>query len=103
MGWSVILSKQAERDLSEIIRYISCDDPIAGERFGMSLIARTELLGEQPRLGTVVRGWKQVRALLHSPYYIVYRCENTEQTIDVLRFWHSARDLGALKIREFDT
>jgi len=63
---------------------------------GLALIQRAEMLGEQPRMGPLVRGWTQVRALLHRSYYIVYRCEEANRRLEVLRFWHSARDLDRL-------
>ena len=51
-------------------------------------------------MGIAVRKWKNVRALPHRKYYIVYYCDVAAADIRVLRFWHSARDLGLLRIRE---
>ncbi|HEY2341827.1 MAG TPA: type II toxin-antitoxin system RelE/ParE family toxin [Chthoniobacteraceae bacterium] len=100
MGWPVILTEQSRRDLEEIVRYIAHDDPSAAERLGLALVARAESLGKQPKIGIAVRGWERIRALLHGRYYVVYRCDEIARRIEVLRFWHSARDLGALKLRE---
>jgi plasmid stabilization system protein ParE len=102
MGWPVVLTQQAERDLAEIVGYIARDDPAAAERFGVALLDRVATLSQQPRLGIRVRGWEQIRALLHRRYYVVYRCDEAAQRLEVLRFWHSARDLGALRLRDFE-
>ncbi len=93
MGWSVVLARRAERDLEEIVRYISRDNPATADRFGQALHARTQMLGAMPQLGTPVRGKPHVRALLHEAYYIVYHWNPTAERVVVLRFWHSARDL----------
>lgn len=98
MGWPIVLARQAERDLTSIVRYIARDDPAEAERFGLALVTRVETLSQQPHLGSIVQGWENVRALLHGRYYIVYCCDDQAQRIRVLRFWHSARDLRALKV-----
>lgn len=102
MGRPVVLTRQAERDLNEIVSFIAHDDPAAAERFGLALLARAESLGLQPRLGTPVRGWKGVRALLHRRYYIVYLYASGTAKIEVLRFWHSARDLKKTRLLDED-
>jgi plasmid stabilization system protein ParE len=40
MGRPVVLTRQAERDLTEIVRYIARDNPVAAERFGLALLTR---------------------------------------------------------------
>ena len=103
MGRPVVLTRQAERDLTEIVRYITRDNPVAAERFGLALLTRANGLSLQPQLGTPVRGWKGVRALLHRHYYIVYLWTAEASQIEVLRFWHSARDLGVVKLRDTES
>jgi plasmid stabilization system protein ParE len=99
MGRIVVLALQAQRDLEGIVRYIGRDNPVAAERFGLALHAQAQSLSELPELGPKVRGWTHVRALLHGAYYIVYRCEPSADRIEVLRFWHPARDLGRLRLQ----
>ena len=103
MGWTAVLTQQAERDLAEIVAFIARDNPTAAERMGHTLIARAASLCLQPKLGITVLGWDNVRALLQRPYYLVYCCNEAEKRIEVLRFWHSARDIGALRLRDFDS
>ena len=98
MGWPVFLALRAERDLEEIVRYIGRDNPVAADRFGRTLYAQAQTLSAAPQLGSPVRGWPHVRALLHEAYYTVYRCDPADERIVVLRFWHSARDLSRLRL-----
>jgi len=98
MGWPVVLALQAERDLEEIVRYISRDKPLAADRFGRAFYAQAQMLSATPQRGSPVRGRPHVRALLHEAFYIVSRCDPAEERIVVLRFWHSARDLTRLRL-----
>jgi toxin ParE1/3/4 len=102
MGGTLRLSAQAERDLEEIVRHIARNNPAAAERFGLALLSRAESLTRTPNLGIRVRGWPGVRALLHRSYYVVYRSAARAEVIEVIRFWHSARDLGAVRPTDFD-
>jgi plasmid stabilization system protein ParE len=43
-----------------------------------------------------------VRALLHRNYYIVYRGDAQAGIVEVIRFWHAARDLGAVRTKDFE-
>jgi len=98
MGRPVVLTRQAYRDLEEIVRFIARDNPAAAEKCGRALHAQAQSLGISPGIGPKVRGWEHIRALLHGAYYIVYRCHPEAQRIEVLRFWHSARDLTKLRL-----
>lgn len=91
MGLKVILSPQAIERLEEIVRYIACDNPGAAERFGMRLVDQAQLLGNFPRLGTPYRRRAGVRRLLCKPYFIYYRVKERDQVVEVLDYWHSAR------------
>ncbi len=100
MEWAVSLTKRAEEDLADIVRYIARDNPAAAEEMGRGRLFRLESLSRQPAIGIPVRNRKNIRALLHRKYYIVYHHDVTAAQIRVLRFWHSARDLGLLRLRE---
>jgi plasmid stabilization system protein ParE len=100
MEWKVSLTRRAEEDLEEIVRYIARDNPVAAEKFGRAILFRVESLSRQPAMGIVVRNWKNIRALLDRKYYIVYHYNKPTAEIKVPRFWHSARDLGLFRIAE---
>jgi len=102
MGWTLRLTAQAGRDLEEIVRHIALDDAAAAERFGLALITRAESLTQEPKLGIRIQGWRDVRALLHRNYYIVYRGDAQAGSVEVIRFWHAARDLGAVRTKDFE-
>jgi plasmid stabilization system protein ParE len=100
MEWAVSLTRRAEKDLAGIVRYIARDNPTAAEAMGRALLSRLESLRRQPAIGIAVKNRKNIRALLHRKYYIVYHYDESAAQLQVLRFWHSARDLGLLRLRE---
>jgi toxin ParE1/3/4 len=93
MAFQVLVTEIANDDLAALVRFIARDNPSAAEHFGFALIEKLKLLREQPLLGRVVpeRGDPTLREIIHRPYRIVYRVNETKQTVEVLRFWHCAR------------
>jgi plasmid stabilization system protein ParE len=79
--------------LAEIVRFISRDNPSAGERTGFRLIEAAESLREWPLRGRMVPERKQrdCREIILRPYRIVYRVKAEKNLVEVLRFWHGAR------------
>ena len=93
MDYKVILSPRAIQDLSEVVRYISFDDPRAAERFGYVLIDASLSLGSLPERGRFVPEFADgiTREIIYGSYRIVYRVQHEKQSIEVSRFWHGAR------------
>ena len=93
MDFKIILSPRAVRDLQEIVRYISFDNPVRAESFGRELISKTRLLASFPEAGRIVPefGEPNTREIIHMSYRIVYRVNHEKRTIEVSRFWHGAR------------
>jgi toxin ParE1/3/4 len=91
MGWKIIFAPQALEELEQIVRFIAQDDPQAAIRFGDYLVDRAESLANFPELGTPYRKRANVRRLLCKSYYIYYRVDRTEQKIEIMDYWHSAR------------
>src|SRR5436190_10639031 len=83
MGWKIIIALQALEQLEQIVRFIAQDDPTAAERFGNYLVDRAELLADFPELGTSYRKRANVRRLLCKSYYLYYRLQRKEQTIEL--------------------
>jgi plasmid stabilization system protein ParE len=98
MDFKVILSPLALNDLEEIVRYVAADDPMAAERLGTRLINLAGTLQKLPRRGTKVRLRPGVRKILLRPYLIFYQTDETARCVEVLRFWHGARDLKELRL-----
>jgi plasmid stabilization system protein ParE len=92
MAYRLIYTKPAERDLEEIIRYIAQDRPAAARTLGLALIELAESLPAFPYLGTALRHRPGVRKLIHAPYVVLYRLDESGQQVRIQRFWHSKRD-----------
>lgn len=96
MGYKVILSPQAIRDVERIVRRIAKEDPVAAQRIGYALLDRVMILQNFPLLGSAVPRKSGVRKLLSFPYIIYYRTREKQAAIDILRFWHGARQTPGL-------
>jgi plasmid stabilization system protein ParE len=54
--------------------------------------ALAESLATLPRRGGQLRSRPGVRRLVHDPYVVTYRIDETQCIVYVLRFWHAKRD-----------
>lgn len=95
MDYRVVLSPSARADLRDIVRYISIDDPDEALRFGSFLISRSRLLSQSPELGRIVPEFEDplIREIIVRAYRVVYRVDHSQQLVEVIRFWHAARDV----------
>ena len=93
MDYQVVLSLSARADLRDIVRYISFDAPDRALQFGWFLISRTRLLARSPELGRIVPefGDALIREIIVGSYRVVYRLDNSQHLVEVIRFWHAAR------------
>ena len=93
MDYKVILSPRAIRDLGEIVRYVSINNPQAAQDLGYSLIDAALSLRAQPERGRLVPEFADgiTRELIYRPYRIVYRVNTQQRAVWVSRFWHAAR------------
>jgi addiction module RelE/StbE family toxin len=91
MGYKVVLSPQAIDDIEAIVRKIAKDNPMAAERVGNALLDRVMILDNFPLLGSAVPRKPGLRKLVSYPYVIYYRPREEQGVIDVLRYWHGAR------------
>ena len=94
MGYSVILSPKAVRDLEAIVRYVSLTNLSAGRRVGESLIEKIKEISQLPSKGQKVPEFDlpNIRQLILKPYPIVYRVEEDKKRISIARFWHSSQN-----------
>ena len=92
MGYQIIFSPQSLSDLERIVRHISRDAPFAAERIGNALIDRVMILENFPQLGPAYAKRPNVRKLVSHPYIIFYRINANEQKVEILRYWHGARE-----------
>jgi plasmid stabilization system protein ParE len=45
-----------------------------------------------------VKNWPGIRVIVLSPYLIFYRFERAATQVEILRFWHGARDPLSLEL-----
>lgn len=98
MAHRVVLSKLAEADLGKIIDYIAQDNPSAAQRFGRQLMQEARALGEAPRVGVACKGRRGVRFTVLYPYQIIYRIDEAQGVVEILRFWHGARSPRKMRL-----
>jgi toxin ParE1/3/4 len=98
MDCAVIYSAAALADLEQITAFIAKDNAEVAERFANRLVDLAESLRSTPERGRPVKKWPTVRVIVLSPYLIFYRFERAAKTVEVLRFWHGARDPLGLEL-----
>jgi plasmid stabilization system protein ParE len=98
MDYKVILSPLALADLEQIVRYVAAHDAAAAQRLGTRLLDQAETLCRLPHRGGRVRARPGVMKLLFRPYLIFYRVDDAARRVEILRFWHGARDPQRLRL-----
>lgn len=93
MAYKLIWSPISRDDLHNIVRFISRDNPPHAQKFALRLIARTDILRNNPEIGRVVPEYRfcNVREIIFRPYRIVYRVLHGSRTVEISRVWHAAR------------
>jgi len=88
----LVFAEPAERDLEDIIDYISLDSPNAAEKVYRAIVASARRLTEFPHMGRVGR-LPGVRELVvpSLPYLIAYQAD--AEAVTILAVFHGARDL----------
>ncbi len=99
MNYRITLSPLAQKDLKNIEKYISKDNPEAAKRFCDKLLTAAESLESFPYRGSCADS-KQARTLVCKPYIIFYDVDSKGKEVQILRFWHAARDQGNLRLKE---
>jgi addiction module RelE/StbE family toxin len=92
MDCAVVYSEAALADLEQITAFIARDNAEVAQRFANRLVDLAESLTSLPERGRPVKNWPGVRVIVLAPYLVFYRFERAEKTVEILRFWHGARD-----------
>ena len=98
MDCTVIYSEAALADLQQITAFIASDNAEVAERFANRLVDLAESLRSMPQRGRPVKKWPDVRVIVLAPYLIFYRYEKPAYRVEILRFWHGARDPASLEL-----
>lgn len=93
MGYQVALSPTARHDLQDIVRYISVDAPERAVAFGQFLLTQAKRLGSFPQMGRMVPeiGEPKIREIVVRSYRVIYRIDDSDCRVEIVRFWHGAR------------
>ena len=91
MDFKVVYTEPALADLKVIMSWSWEKHPGTSQRFADSLLNHIDLLKDYPYLGAPVKGYPAVRRLLHSPLQVYYRIHQEKGVIEILHFWHVAR------------
>jgi len=80
-------------DLERIVAYIAPLNPIAAEQLGNQLLDAALSLHSFPERGRMVPEFRQpeLREIIFRSYRIIFRMNNTDQNLEIVRFWHGAR------------
>ena len=93
MDFKVFLSDVALGDLERIVAYIAPHNPVAAEQLGNQLLDVALSLHTFPERGRRVPEFRQpeLREIIFRSYRIIFRMNNTDQSLEIVRFWHGAR------------
>jgi toxin ParE1/3/4 len=93
MDFKVFLSNDALSDLERIVTYIAPHNPVAAERLGNQLLDAALSLHTFPERGCMVPEFRrtELREIIFRSYRIIYRMNHTDQSLEIVRFWHGAR------------
>jgi len=92
MDFQVEVTTPAIADLADIVSYVAADNPTAAEKLGNALLNAALGLMDAPFKGSRYPRLAGVRKLTLKPYKIFYRVDEKTKVVEILRFWHSARN-----------
>jgi plasmid stabilization system protein ParE len=91
VDFQIRITEAALADFGEILAYSWANFPSSAERFGNAILNHVDLLKSFPYIGNLVEGRPGVRQLVHTPIVVYYRVEESPNLVEVLHFWHAAR------------
>ena len=91
MAFKIVYTEGALADLEATLDYIRADNREAAARFGDALLNHVDLLAAFPHVGSPVNQRAGVRKILHTPMRIYYRIHEERRVVEILHFWHGAR------------
>jgi plasmid stabilization system protein ParE len=80
-------------DLERIVAYFAPHNAVAAERLGGQLLDTALSLRTFPERGRIVPEFRrpELREIIFRSYRIIYRINNTDHSLEIVRFWHGAR------------
>jgi plasmid stabilization system protein ParE len=93
MAYRIFWTPIAVQDLRDVCEFISRDNPVAAQRMGEELIEQAEAIALFPQSGRTVPEKKDslIRETIVGSYRIIYRVDEVDKVVAIVRIWHSAR------------
>src|SRR6267154_4514065 len=92
MDFKVLITDSAIADLKEIVEFVAQDDSNAAARVGEKLVANAMKLATMPERFPIHDSDRGIRKMPSPPFLIFYSCDPGAHTVNVLHFWHGARE-----------
>jgi len=98
VAYRLIWAPVARLDLKDLAACIAEDNPTAARRFVRNLFQVVQRLSQFPESGRIVPEFNDshIREVIRRPCRLVYRIKREEQTIEIVRVWHTARGIPKL-------
>ncbi len=100
MAYRFKITSQALRDLKEIGHYAHSGEAPAGNDFCERLLECAHSLTTFPYRHGKWAGRRNIRNVPFDAYIIFYKIHDDERIVEILRFWHAARDQRRLRLKE---
>ena len=99
MAYQIIWSQTAVDDLRQIVEFIALDDTKAATSLANRVLRRIERAAEFPFSNRAVpeKAEEAIREIIWRPYRIIYRVDDEQGAIHILRIWHAARGVPDLE------
>jgi plasmid stabilization system protein ParE len=93
MDFKVFLSDKALSDLERIVTYIAPHNAGAAGQMGNHLLDPALSLHSFPERGRMAPEFRrpEVREIIFRSYRIICRINQTDRSVEIVRFWHGAR------------
>ena len=98
MGWHVALTDEAEADLEAVVAFLAAKSPAAAERIGLELVDLIFTLDQLPNRGAPVRKRPSLRKLAHRHYLVIYRVNEAQNLVEIIRIWDGRQDPQSLRL-----
>jgi toxin ParE1/3/4 len=94
------ITSQALRDLKSIGQYLRSEETSGADEFAQRLLERAHSLIMFPYRHGVWAVQRNIRKVPFGAYIIFYKIYEDDRVVEILRFWHSARNQGRLRLKE---
>ena len=98
MGWRIALTAAAEADLGTVVAFLAQKSPAAAERIGLELVDLIFSLDQMPHRGAPVRKRPGLRKLAHRHYLVIYRVNEANALVEIVRVWDNRQDPARLRL-----